>query len=63
MRLTSNPPQPKAYQAGTVEITGSTFNAPFVSALSANDASNLRFATSRVNGAKADGIFLVNSTE
>ena len=57
--------QPTAAQglpAGTVEVTGSTFNAPFVSALSANDASNLRFATSRVNGAKADGIFLLNST-
>jgi len=57
--------QPTAAQglpAGTVEVVGSTFNAPFVSALSANDARDLRFATSRVNGAKADGIFLVNST-
>jgi hypothetical protein len=48
--------------AGTVEITGSTFNAPLSSALSASDASNLLFSTSRVNGAKGDGIFLLNST-
>jgi len=57
--------QPTAAQglpAGTVDVVGSTFNAPFVSALSANDARNLLFAASRVNGAKADGIFLVNST-
>lgn len=57
--------QPSAAQglpAGTVEITGSTFNVPFTSALSTNDASNVRFASSRVNGAKGDGIFLLNST-
>ena len=48
--------------AGTVQVTGSTFNTPFSSALSANDASNLLFATSRVIGAKTDGIFLLNST-
>ena len=57
--------QPTAAQglpSGTVQVTGSTFNTPFSSALSANDATNLRFATSIVNGAKTDGIYLFNST-
>jgi uncharacterized protein DUF4214/parallel beta helix pectate lyase-like protein len=56
------PPAAAGLPAGTVEVTGSTFNVPFSSALSAVDASNLLFATSRVIGAKTDGIFLVNST-
>ncbi len=38
------------------------FNTPFSSALSASDATNVRFATSRVIGAKTDGIYLANST-
>lgn len=57
--------QPTAAQglpSGTVTVTASTFNTPFSSALSASDASNVRFATSHVNGAKTDGIYLANST-
>ncbi len=57
--------QPTAAQglpAGTAEIVGVTFNAPFYSALSAVDAVDVRFVSSRVLGAKTDGIFLVNST-
>ena len=57
--------QPTAAQGlipGTVEIVGSTFNTPLYSALSAVDAANLRFVTSRIIGAKTDGLFLANST-
>ena len=57
--------QPTAAQGlpgGTAEIVGVTFNAPFYSALAAVDAVDVRFLSSRVLGAKTDGIYLVNST-
>ncbi len=38
------------------------FNAQIYSALAAVDGANLRFATSRVNDAQTDGIYLANST-
>jgi len=57
--------QPTAAQglpSGTVTVTASTFITPLSSALSASDASNVRFATSSVSGAHTDGIYLANST-
>jgi hypothetical protein len=56
------PTAAKGLPAGTVEITGSTFNAQYWSALAAVDADNLRFASNRVSDAITDGVFLVNST-
>lgn len=57
--------QPSAAQGlppGTVEIVNCQFDDAFSSALSAIDAVDVRFANSRVNRAKTDGVYLVNST-
>lgn len=57
--------QPTAAQglpSGTVEITGSTFNAQYWSALAAVDAENILFAFNRVSDAFTDGVYLTNST-
>jgi hypothetical protein len=57
--------QPTAAQGlppGTVEVVGSSFDAPVASALSTVDAVDVRFADSRVTNAQADGIYLQSST-
>ena len=62
MRLTSNPPRPRVYQrepSKSRDRRSTRRSSPHSAPV---DASNLRFATSRVNGAKGDGIFLLNST-